>query len=158
MTKQEALPLRAALVAFACAALFVQFMLPLLAGGYAAAYPQIANLAVPYTVSAIAGIACFQVGLLAAWQILAAVVAEGAVTLGSTTWVNVLAFALGLTGLTLAGICAHAGSVVAVGGPAMLFGLFAGLALVPAAVALRNKFLKLGIDSGPDMRRPGYGM
>ncbi len=158
MTKQEALPLRAALVAFACAALFVQFMLPLLAGGYAAAYPQIANLAVPYTVSAIAGIVCFQAALLAGWQILTSVVAEGSLALRSTTWVNVLAFSLGLAGITLAGICAHAGFVAAVGGPATLFGLLAGLALVPAAVALRKKFLKLGIESGPDMRRPGYGM
>lgn len=157
MTRQEALPLRVALGAIACAAVFAQVMLPLLAGGYAAAYPQAANLAVPYAAAAIAAIVCFEVALLAGWQILTAVVAEGALTLSTTTWVNVMAVSLGLTGITLAGICAHAGSVAAVGGPAMLFGLVAGLALVPAAVALRNRFLQL-TEPGPDLRSPGHSM
>jgi len=158
MTRQEALPLRVALGAIACAAVFAQVMLPLLAGGYAAAYPQAANLAVPYAAAAIAAIVCFEVALLAGWQILTAVVAEGALTLSTTTWVNVMAVSLGLTGITLAGICAHAGSVAAVGGPAMLFGLVAGLALVPAAVALRNRFLQLSTEPGPDLRSPGHSM
>ncbi|GAA1352706.1 hypothetical protein GCM10009636_15290 [Arthrobacter koreensis] len=148
MTKQEALPLRCVLAALGVLALLSQTaLLPRIAGEYAEAYPEVANLAAPYALAVIAATACFEVALLAAWQMLTSVVTDGALTPGASKWANVLAFSLGLTGITLAGICAHAGFVEAIGGPAMLLGLLAGLALVPAAVALRNRVLRAGSDS-----------
>ena len=159
MTKQEALPLRLVLVAVGLLALFSQIvLLPRMAGEYAAAYPQVAHLAVPYAAAAIAAVACVEAALLAAWRMLGLVVADGELTLRAAEPANVMAVSLGLSGITVAGICAHAGWVAAVGGPAMLFGLFAGLALVPAAVALRNKFLQFGTESGSDVHRPGYSL
>ena len=148
MTQQEALPLRVVLGALGLFALFSQALLvPREAGEYAAAYPSAAYLAVPYAVAVVAAIACFEVALLAAWQILTAAVADAAP--GSTTpkWANVVAVSLSLTGVILAGICAHAGSVAGVGGPAMLLGVLAGLGLVPAAFALRARLRRL--SSGP---------
>lgn len=159
MTKQEAVPLRFVLVALGFLALLSQtVLLPRLAGEYAAAYPEVAHLAVPYVVAAIAAVACFEVALLAVWRMLTAVVAEGALTLGVTQSANVMAVSLGLTGITLAGICAHAGSVAAVGGPAMLFGLLAGLASVPAAVGLRNRVLQSRMEPVSVMPGPNHWM
>ena len=143
MTKQEALPLRFVLVTLGLLALLSQtVLLPRLAGEYAAAYPQAAHLAVPYAIAAIVAVACLEAALLAAWRILSIVVAEGGLTLGAAEPANVIAASLGLSGITVAGICAHAGSVASVGGPLMLTGLLAGLGLVPAAVALRNRVLR----------------
>jgi len=152
MTKQEALPLRFVLGALGLLALLSQaVLLPRIAGEYAAAYPEVAYLAAPYVVAAIAAIACFEVALLAGWQILTAVVADGALTPGATKWANVLAFSVGLTGMTLAGICTHAGSVAGIGGPAMLFGALAGAALIAAAVVLRIRLLRLSTQPAPEV-------
>lgn len=159
MTKQEAVPLRFVLVALGFLAVLSQVvLLPRLAGEYAAAYPQVAHLAVPYVGAAIAAVACFEVALLAVWRMLSAVVAEGALTIGVTESANVMAVSLGLTGITAAGICAHAGSVASVGGPVMLMGLLAGLALVPAAVGLRNRVLQSSSEPVEDMPGPNRWM
>ena len=45
------------------------------------------------------------------------------------------------TALILVGVCANAGFVENIGGPAMLFGLLVFLALIPAAVAVRSGIL-----------------
>ncbi|MBF4994938.1 DUF2975 domain-containing protein [Arthrobacter gandavensis] len=152
MTQQEALPLRLVLVVLGILALGSQtVLLPRLAGEYATAYPQVAHLAVPYTVAAIAAVVGFEAALLAAWRMLSIVVAEGSLTLGAAGPASLMAVSLGLSGVTLAGICAHAGSVAGVGGPAMLLGLLCGLALVPAAVGLRNRILRAGMEPAADL-------
>ena len=151
MTKQEARPLRFVLGALGLLSLLSQtVLLPRIAGEYAAAYPEVAYLAAPYVVAGIAAIACLEVALLAGWQMLTAVVADGALIPGTAKWANVLAFSLGLTGMTVAGICTHAGSVAGVGGPAMLFGALAGAALVAAALALRIRLLRPGAEPAPE--------
>ncbi|MEB7504147.1 DUF2975 domain-containing protein [Arthrobacter koreensis] len=149
MTKQEALPLRFVLVAAGLLALLSQtVLLPRMAGEYAAAYPQAAHLAVPYAAAVIAAVACVEAALLAAWRMLGLVVADGELTLRAAGPATVMAVSLGLSGITVAGICAHAGFAAGIGGPAMLAGLLAGLALVPAAVALRNRVLRAGSNAG----------
>lgn len=143
LTRQEALPLRCALLAFALGAVLVQFLVvPRLASGYAQAYPEVAYLAPPYVTALMVALACFEAGLLAAWLLVSAVVTgtveDRAVSGPAKRWVNVLAASVVLTAVILAGICANAGFVENIGGPAMLFGLLVCLALVPAAFALRS--------------------
>lgn len=153
MTMQEALPLRFLLVALGLLALLSQtVLLPGLAGEYAVAYPQVAHLAVPYAAAAVTAVAGFEVALLASWRMLTIVLEEGGLTLRAVAPANALTASVGLSGITVAGICAHAGSVESIGGPAMLLGLLAGLALVPAAVALRNRILRAASDSAGSRR------
>jgi hypothetical protein len=146
MTRQEALPLRCALGALALVAVLAQFVVvPQMAADYAGAYPEVAYLASPYVTAIVIAIGAFEVALLAAWQLLSAAVsgavsgAGGPSTSRPTRWANVLAASLAFMAVLIAGVCVHAGSFAAVGGPAMLFGLIACLALVPAAFVLRNR-------------------
>ncbi|MCC9145617.1 MULTISPECIES: DUF2975 domain-containing protein [unclassified Arthrobacter] len=138
MTRQEALPLRCALVAFAVTALLLQVgVVPRAAARYAAAYPEVAYLAAPYVAVTGVAVTAFGVALLAAWQLLSATVADTSAARGSTGWANTAAVSLGVMAVLCAGVFAHAGFIEHIGGPAMLFGLLIFLALVPVAFALR---------------------
>ncbi|WP_146361769.1 DUF2975 domain-containing protein [Arthrobacter yangruifuii] len=142
MTRQEALPLRCALVAFALATLLVQFVLvPQAAVRSADAYPEVAYLAAPYVTVIGAALAAFEATLLAAWQLVSASVANRSGTRRSTGWANIATVSLGITAVLCAGVFAHAGFIENIGGPAMLFGLLIFLALIPVALAVRYGIL-----------------
>ncbi|MDM7989484.1 DUF2975 domain-containing protein [Arthrobacter sp. zg-Y877] len=138
MTRQEALPLRCAVVAFALTAVLLQVVaVPRLAAGAADAYPEVAYLASPYVTVIGAAVVAFEVALLAAWQLVSASVVNRSAARGSTGWANTAAVSLGVMAVLCAGVFAHAGFIEHIGGPAMLFGLLIFLALVPVAFALR---------------------
>ena len=146
LTRQEALPLRCALIAFALGTVLIQFLVvPRLAAGYAQAYPEAAHLASGYVTALVIALACFEAGLLAAWWFVSTLVTDavdaGAVIGRSKRWVNVMAVSVMSTAVILAGVCANAGFVENIGGPGMLFGLLVFLALIPAAFALRSGIL-----------------
>lgn len=146
MTRPEALPLRCALVALAVVALLAQVALvPAAARGYARAFPEVAYLASPYAAAIVVAIACFEVSLLAAWQLLSAALMGRGSTGRFRRWADVSAMALVCSAVVLAAVCLHAGSIAGVGGPAMLFGLLASAAVVPAAFILRRAAIATGI-------------
>lgn len=121
-------------------ALLAQFVVvPRVAAGYANTYPEVAHLERPYLLAIVVALGGLEVALLAAWKIVSAAKRGEALTTRSKRWANVMAASVVLMAVLFAGVCAHAGFVESVGGPAMGFGLFVSLALVPGAVVLRNK-------------------
>lgn len=148
MIRQQVARLRIIFGALALGALLAQLVVvPLVAADYAEAYPEVAYLAPPYVAAIAVAIGGFEVALLAAWQLLSAAVADDASAGRSKRWANVMAASLSLMAVIFAGVCVHAGSFAAVGGPAMLFGLFASLALVPVAFGIRNKAMDFLLDN-----------
>lgn len=100
-------------------------VIPDFAAESAAAFPEVAFLAAPYTVIAVAGIACVQAGLFATWVLLSMVERNAIFSEHAFRWVNVIiGAAIALTILTLfAGI--HLSAVVQVGGPGVLLAVSA---------------------------------
>lgn len=142
MNKEQVGRFRIVIGAIALAALISQLVaVPLVAAHYSESYPEVAYLAAPYIIAIGVGIGGFEVALLATWQLLSAALAVETLTSRSKRWANVMAASLVFMAVVFAGVCVHAGSVANVGGPAMLFGLLASLALVPVAVGLRFKAL-----------------
>lgn len=150
MNEDQVRRFRIVMGALVLGALSIQLVVvPQVAADYAESYPEVAYLAVPYVIAIVVGIGGFEVALLATWQLLSAVATDGTLTSRSKRWANVMAASLVFMAVIFAGVCVHAGSVANVGGPAMLFGLLAALALVPAAVGLRSK--AMGFSPGDDV-------
>jgi uncharacterized membrane protein len=151
MSSQRVIPLRVLLGALALGTLLTQVVIvPSTAAEYAEAYPEVAYLAAPYITAIVVALSGFEVALLAAWQLLSAAAAGGASIRRAKRWANVLAIALSFMAVIFAGVCVHAGSFAAVGGPPMLFGLLASLALVPVAFVLRNKAVSFALRDHAD--------
>jgi hypothetical protein len=148
MVRQQATRLRIVLGALALGALLIQLVVPRVAAEYADAYPEVAYLAPAYATAIVVAIGGFEAALLAAWQLLSVAAAGEALTYRSKRWANVMAASLSFMAVILAVVCVHAGSFAAIGGPAMLFGLFASLAVIPGSIVLRNKAMAflLGAD------------
>lgn len=116
------------------------------AADYADAYPEVAYLAPPYVTAILGAIGGFKVALPAAWQLLSAAVGGEALAGQSKRWVNVMAVSLSFMAVIFAGVCMHAGSFAAVGGPPMLFGLLASLASCPPRSVSETKTLDFLLD------------
>ena len=126
MKRSVILALRVLLVLVFLVLLLGQIVVvPAFATETAAAFPEVAFLAGPYTVIAIAGIACVQVGLFATWVLLSMVDRGAIFTEHAFRWVNVIiGAAIALTFLTVfAGV--HLLAVVQVGGPGVLLAVSA---------------------------------
>ncbi|NJC20931.1 hypothetical protein BJ994_000007 [Arthrobacter pigmenti] len=123
-------------------------VVPQVAADYADRYPEVAHLELPYLVAVVVAIGGFEVALLAAWRLLAA--AKDVSVGRSKRWINLMAASLCFTALVLAGVCVHAGSVENIGGPAMLFGVLASVAIIAGVIALRSRALPfyLAADRG----------
>lgn len=101
--------------------LWQMLIVPLLASEAAATYPEYENLKIPYTVLAIAALACVQVALVALWMLLNMV--SWGVVFGERAfrWVDVMiASALAATALTMA-VAFHLTFFVQSGGPGVMF-------------------------------------
>lgn len=100
-------------------------VVPTFARETGAAYPETAFLAAPYTVIAIAGIACVQVGLFATWVLLSMVERGAIFSEHAFRWVNaIIGAAIALTFLTVfSGV--HLLAVVRVGGPGVFLAVSA---------------------------------
>ena len=150
LSKQQVPTVRFALVSLFVIALLLQFWLvPSAAAQAATQYPEYADLARPYVIAIGVAIGLFEVALLAAWQVLFGSAAENR-TRRRKRWATALTLALVSSGLVFAGVFIHAGSVARVGGPPMLFGLLASLAVVVCAVVLRRKMSELTVEDGED--------
>ena len=143
MTPQAIRAAKFAIVALALAAIFSQVLvIPRLAAEYARSYPDLAYLAVPYTITAAIGIIGFEIALVAAWRMLTIYDGEEIdLVKPQSFWVNVLAFSLMLGVLAFAGICGHAAIVENIGGPPTMLGLVTGIAFIIMAAILRKKVL-----------------
>ncbi|MDF9278653.1 DUF2975 domain-containing protein [Arthrobacter sp. EH-1B-1] len=129
--------------ALAAGSLLAQFVVvPQIAADAAERYPEVAYLEIPYLTAVVVALAFFELALLAAWR-LTARRRRQSLTNGSQRWIDVMTASLCLSALTVAGICVHAGSIENIGGPAMLLGLVAGLALIAAVVVLRSKAARI---------------
>ena len=139
MNVQQIPLLRIAVVMLALGSILAQiFITPLVARNFAAAYPEVAYLELPYTIAVIAAIAGFELALLAVWQILS-LVKRGATPTGSQMlWVNFMTTCILFTAATLIGIIMHATFIANIGTPAMLFGLLASIAFGASAIFLRT--------------------
>ncbi|MCC3295590.1 DUF2975 domain-containing protein [Arthrobacter sp. zg-Y411] len=139
MTKQEALPLRIAFAVLALGALLLQLILiPQAGDSYAGRFPEAAYLAFPYTAAITVGFIGFEVALVAAWQLVSAVLTERSPDSRTVGWTNVMAASLAFMAAVFAGVCAHALSWTKFGGPAILFGFFVSLALLAGIFAVRH--------------------
>lgn len=153
MKQEQVRRFRIVIGALTLGALLTQLVVvPRAAAGYADAYPEVAYLAFPYVIAIVVGIGGFEVALLATWQLLSAAAGGDALTSYSKRWANVMAAALVFMAVLFAGVCVHAGSVANVGGPPMLFGLLASLALIPAAFALKKKAMGFSLGADVDNR------
>ncbi|GAA1159600.1 hypothetical protein GCM10009673_11850 [Nesterenkonia sandarakina] len=151
-------------------ALIAQLILvPALAASLAEDYPQVAHLQVPYLVAVTVAIGGFEVAVVAAWRLLVAaavdtVAAPAAPAAAADTvataaewpttdrvhrWANIMAVSLGVMAVALAGVFLHAGWVENIGGPPMLFGLLASMAvLLTSPVLSRGVMLCTGGFTG----------
>lgn len=129
--------LRIAVVMMALGLILAQiFITPLVARTFAATYPEVAYLELPYTIAVIVAIAGFELALLAVWQILS-LMKRGATSTGSPMlWVNFMTTGLLFTAATLIGIIMHATFIANIGTPIMLFGLLASIAFGTSAIFL----------------------
>jgi cytochrome bd-type quinol oxidase subunit 2 len=143
MIRQQITRIRIILGALALGSLLTQLVIvPRFAAEYAAAYPEVAYLALPYVTAMVVAIGGFEVALLAAWLMLSTAGAGRALTSRSKRWANVMTASLSFMAVIFSGVCVHAGSFAAVGGPAMLFGLLTSLALLLIAFGLRNQAMR----------------
>ncbi|MEJ5946639.1 hypothetical protein WDZ17_15175 [Pseudokineococcus basanitobsidens] len=145
MSREHLVLARVAVVACAAGALTAQLVVPQVAAGYAARYPEVAGLERPYVVAVVVATAAVEVALVAAWQLLGRDGEPGSPRRGRRR-VEVVAGSLCLTAGVLAAVCVHAGAVAHVGGPAAGAGLLACLALVVAAVGARRRGLAVVAD------------
>lgn len=139
MSIQQILLLRIAVVMLALGSILAQlFITPLVARSFAAAYPEVAYLELPYTVAVIVAIGGFELALLAAWQILSLVKREAIFIGPPMRWMNFMTACFLFAAATLVGIIMHATFMANIGTPAMLFGLLSSIAFGTSALFLRS--------------------
>lgn len=135
--------LRLCIVALGLGALFGQTVyVPVAASQSAEMYPELAYLAVPYTISAIVVLACVQAALVAVWKLLAMVEERWIFDQHALRWVDVIIVAAAVaTAITVATVT-HLISWVGVGGPFALVvqvaSLVGGVGFVLLMVVMRG--------------------
>lgn len=136
ISSDQALILRAGIIAVALAAVLTQFVAaPLTASGYADEYPELAYLELPYVLTLGIAFIGMAVALLAAWQLVSIASRSRQ---GANRWtasLTTMTVSLCWTALVFAGLCVHAGFVVNVGGPPVLMGIVASLGVVAGSIA-----------------------
>ena len=148
MTKFASRLLRFALVILLLGTVLTQVLVPVLASEEARIFPEVAYLAVPYSVALILVIACVQVALLVVWRLLSLVDGGVIFTRRALRWVDVITACAVVATVLSAGVLIHLLFVVGVGGPSVALALPAslagGLAFVLLMVVMRG-LLELAI-------------
>jgi len=148
MTKFASRLLRVALVILLLGTVLTQVLVPVLASEEARIFPEVAYLAVPYSVALILVIACVQVALLVVWRLLSLVDGGVIFTRRALRWVDVIIACAVVATVLSAGVLIHLLFVVGVGGPSVALALPAslagGLAFVLLMVVMRG-LLELAI-------------
>jgi hypothetical protein len=89
-------------------ALFGQaVVIPAIAADEAEKLPELAGVAVPYSVLAIAGVVCVQAALVAVWMLLSMVQADVIFTPRAFLWVDVMTWAAVVATVLSAGVAGH---------------------------------------------------
>lgn len=133
--------LRVLLVILLLGTVLAQLLVPVVAAQEAAVWPEVAYLAVPYSVALILVIACVQVALLATWRLLSLVRGGVIFTRRSLHWVDVIIGCAVVATILSSGVLIHLLFVVGVGGPFILWLppiLVGGVAFVLLMVVMRG--------------------
>lgn len=134
--------LRIALIVLLLGSVLVQLLVPLLASQEATLFPEVAYLAVPYSVAAILFIACGQVALLAVWRLLSLVRLGAIFTRGALRWVDLITACAAIAAALGAGVLFHLVYIVGAYNAVLSLGLAAclvgGLAFVLLMVVMRG--------------------
>jgi len=118
MNRLAIIALRVLIVMMFLGALFVQaWIIPSLAGDAAQEFAELGYLAIPYTVFAIAAVACLQVVLVALWALLSKVRRGAIFSEEAFRWVDVIIGAGALATLIIFGLEIHLLGIVDAGGP-----------------------------------------
>ncbi|WP_069385683.1 DUF2975 domain-containing protein [Cellulosimicrobium cellulans] len=124
--------------ALACQIAFI----PLVAQGFADAYPEVSHLAVPYTSAAILALACFDIALIAIWQLLTLVRRQRIFDAKALKWVDAITTCAAAASVLAIAVFVHMIFVEQTGGPAGLLALVGslvgGAALVLLMVVMRG--------------------
>ena len=142
MTTLASRLLRVALVVLLLGTVLAQVLVPVLASQEARIFPEVAYLAVPYSVALILVIVCVQVALLVVWRLLSMVDGGVIFTRGALRWVDVIIGCAVVATVLCAGPLIHLLFVVDAGGPLVALGLPAtlagGLAFVLLMIVMRG--------------------
>lgn len=133
--------LRVALVILLLGSVLAQVLVPLFASQQALTFPEVAYLAIPYSVAVILVIACTQVALLAVWQLLSLINRGIIFTRRSLRSVDVITACAAVATVLGAGTMIHLLFIVRVGGPMILWlaaWLPGGLAFVLLMFVMRG--------------------
>lgn len=143
MNRVAIVVLRALLALIGVGSLFGQVVfIPLVSASLAQQYPEVAGLAVPYAVAAIAVVMCVQVALVAIWFLLAMVARQSIFAQGASRWVTVIIVAGVVATVIAVAVGVHLLGVANVGGPGVLLAVGAacvgGAAFVSLMVVMRG--------------------
>jgi hypothetical protein len=134
--------LRVTLVVLLLGTVLAQLLVPVYASQEATVFPEVAYLAVPYSVVLIVVIACVQVALLVTWRLLSLVNGGVIFSRRALRWVDVITACAVVATVLSAGVLFHLLFIVGVGGPGVLLWLAAclagGLAFVLLMVVMRG--------------------
>ncbi len=142
--------LRVVLVVFLLGSVVAQVLVPVVAAGVGARFPEVGHLVVPYSLAAILFIGCGQVALLAVWRLLSMIGSNLIFTRSAVRWVDaILACAAVATLLTVV-VLIHTYRTVPGGGGPMVYYLagcvLAGLAIGVLAVVMRGRLMSAIAD------------
>jgi hypothetical protein len=134
----------------------VQVLVPVVASGVGARFPEVDHLVVPYSLAAILFIGCGQVALLAAWRLVSMVRRGVTFTRGAVRWVDVITACATVATLLSAGVLLHVLRFVPGGGGPMPLYLVAcvaaGAAFVLLMVVMRGRLVSSIADRAASQR------
>lgn len=143
MNRATIVVLRVLLVVMGLGSLFGQIVvIPLVSGSLAQQYPEVADLAVPYAVAAIAVVVCVQLALVAIWFLLAMVARSSIFARQAARWVTVIIIAGIVATVIVVVVGVHLLGVAQVGGPGAVLAVVAvcvgGAAFVLLMIVMRG--------------------
>lgn len=130
------LVLRVELFLLLLGALLLQAAMPTIAAEQAREFPEVAHLAGPYTVLAIAAIASVQVTLLVVWRLLTLIAESELTTRRGLRCLDAITASIAVATALTAGTLLHLLAVVGVGGPGAVLAFLGSTAVGTALVVL----------------------
>lgn len=124
---------RAALVTMFLGAISLQILIPLVAFETGGLYPEVRHLVVPYSCAGVLSVLCGQVGLVAVWMLIAAMARGSLFATSALHWVDVLRWSVVPAAAIPAAVGLHLLAVVGLGGPGVLIGTAAAVAIGASA-------------------------
>lgn len=133
---------RAVLAVVLLGTVLAQVLVPQLAAELGGGYEEVAHLVVPYSAAAVVALGCIQMALVVVWRLLVLVSHDKLSAPRSLRWMDAVAGLVAVGTLVAAAPMIHLLGVVGVGGPGVVFALWAcvacGVALVLLVVVARG--------------------